>query len=64
MSNRKATGRSGVKGVYRRGRHFEAYFLMGSLKVYLGLFDTVEEAEAAQKQIITQGYIGRPPKKV
>ena len=61
---RNTTSRCGVKGVYPKGRRFEAYFLMGSKQVYLGIFDTIEEAAAAQLQVITQGRIIRTPKKV
>lgn len=57
-ANRKFTGNSsGMKGVYKRGDKFEAGIKVNQRRIYLGLFNTVEEAGRAYEQA-SKKYFG------
>ena len=43
-------GNSGVKGVYKRGDKFETGIKVNQKRIYLGRFNTLEEAAEAYKQ--------------
>jgi hypothetical protein len=47
MANRRAWGRSGAKGVYKRGDRFQAQICVNGRVVTLGTFPTAIEAHAA-----------------
>ena len=44
--NKRPFAKSGVKGAYPQGRGWASAIWMGTRKVYLGMFDTAEEAGA------------------
>jgi hypothetical protein len=45
---------SGAKGVYRSGRKWRAIISSANIKIYLGTFDTKEEAQAAYVSAATK----------
>lgn len=50
QANKIGTGRSGVKGVYNRGKRFYSTIKINKKSKYLGMFSTAEEAHEAYKQ--------------
>lgn len=52
MCNTRVRARSGLKGAYltRDGRKFESSITVGTCRIYLGRFDTAEQAHAAWRR--------------
>lgn len=48
--NRRASGELGIKGVSKKGNKYVAQITYNYVNHYLGMFDTIEEAQAVYKQ--------------